>query len=89
MISRRIISPIRPWVRRTRAIHQAVDELNTERRVLPLAKPRISARDASSPTVRPYVRPLAGGSPHTARVNEGCSHWASLSSTQGTSRGTE
>jgi hypothetical protein len=39
--------------------------------------------------VRPYVRPLAGGSPHTARVNEGCSHWASLSSTQGTSRGTE
>jgi transposase len=25
------------------AIHQAVDELNTERRVFPLAKPRISA----------------------------------------------
>jgi len=26
-----------------RAIHQAVDALNSERRVLPLAKPRISA----------------------------------------------
>jgi hypothetical protein len=26
-----------------RAIHQAVDELNTERRTLPLATPRISA----------------------------------------------
>jgi transposase len=27
-----------------RAIHQAVDQLNTERRILPLAKPRISAK---------------------------------------------